>query len=560
LEAKDGVIFERAVSKNRVTYAQLTKGKRIQRRLKKRPVLKAASEFTIMGKSFPRRDALEKVTGKAEYAGDIRIPDMLYAKILRPPARGAKLKSVDTSVVRKMEGVQIVQDGDLIAVLHKYPDEAERALTKVKAHFDVPEPKTDDKKIFEHLLNLAPKERVVSQGGALKAGAMFATDVFEETYFNGYVAHAPMETHTAVARIEGNKATVWAATQVPFLLRGEIAQVLGFPPQNVRIITPFVGGAFGGKVANKQAVEAVRLAKLTGKSVQVAWSRAEEFFYDTFRPAAIVTIRSGINGSGRIVLWDYHVYFAGEGGSQQFYTVPHHRTVLSGDWEQPTPGVHPFDVGPWRAPASNTNTFARESHIDIMASKAGKDPLEFRLNNLNDKKLQRVLETAAEKFGWTPSKTPSKRGFGVACGIHMGTYVVTVAEVEVDKKTGSVQVKRVVCAQDMGCVINPEGAKTQMEGCVTMGLGYALSEEIHFKGGEIFDINFDTYEIPRFSWLPKIETVLIDAGGSPPQAGGEPPIICMGAVIANAIYDATGARLFHLPMTPERIKEAIKHS
>jgi isoquinoline 1-oxidoreductase len=329
LEAKDGVIFERAVSKNRVTYAQLTKGKRIQRRLKKRPVLKAASEFTIMGKSFPRRDALEKVTGKAEYAGDIRIPDMLYAKILRPPARGAKLKSVDTSVVRKMEGVQIVQDGDLIAVLHKYPDEAERALTKVKAHFDVPEPKTDDKKIFEHLLNLAPKERVVSQGGALKAGAMFATDVFEETYFNGYVAHAPMETHTAVARIEGNKATVWAATQVPFLLRGEIAQVLGFPPQNVRIITPFVGGAFGGKVANKQAVEAVRLAKLTGKSVQVAWSRAEEFFYDTFRPAAIVTIRSGINGSGRIVLWDYHVYFAGQGGSQQFYTVPHHRHTLT---------------------------------------------------------------------------------------------------------------------------------------------------------------------------------------------------------------------------------------
>jgi CO/xanthine dehydrogenase Mo-binding subunit len=142
-------------------------------------------------------------------------------------------------------------------------------------------------------------------------------------------------------------------------------------------------------------------------------------------------------------------------------------------------------------------------------------------------------------------------------GIDAGTYVAHMAEVEVDKKKGAVQVKRIVCAQDMGLVINPEGAKMQIEGCITMGLGYALTEEIHFKGGEIFDLNFDTYEIPRFSWLPKIETVLIDAKDSPPQGGGEPAIICMGAVVANAIYDAIGARLFQLPMTPERIRAAL---
>jgi nicotinate dehydrogenase subunit B len=193
----------------------------------------------------------------------------------------------------------------------------------------------------------------------------------------------------------------------------------------------------------------------------------------------------------------------------------------------------------------------------MMASRAGIDPLQFRMNHLRDGKMRRVLQAAADKFGWKPLKIPSGQGLGVACGIRSGAYVATMAEVEVDKNTGAVVVKRVVCAQDMGLSINPEGAKLQMEGCVTMGLGYALTEEIRFKGGEIFDLNFDTYYIPRFSWLPRIETVLVRAEDSPPQGGGEPPIICMGAVIANAIYDAMGVRLFQLPMTPKRIKEAL---
>jgi len=221
------------------------------------------------------------------------------------------------------------------------------------------------------------------------------------------------------------------------------------------------------------------------------------------------------------------------------------------------PDPHPFGTGAWRAPANNTNTFARESQIDIMASKAGLDPVQFRLKNLRDERMIRVLKAAAEKFGWTTLKLPSGRGFGVACGIDSGTYVATIAEVEVDKKRGHVQVKRVVCAQDMGIVINPEGARIQIEGCITMGLGYALSEEVHFKGGRILDVNFDTYELPRFSWVPRIETVLVKAEDISPQGGGEPAIICMGGVIANAIYDAIGVRLFQLPMTFEGIKEAI---
>ena len=169
----------------------------------------------------------------------------------------------------------------------------------------------------------------------------------------------------------------------------------------------------------------------------------------------------------------------------------------------------------------------------------------------------RVLKAAAERFGWTPAKAPSKRGYGVACGIDAGTYVAAIAEVAVDAKKGAVRVKRVVCAQDMGLVVNPEGAQIQMEGCITMGLGYALTEEVHFKGGQVLDTNFDTYELPRFSWVPKIETVLVESSEAP-QGGGEPAIILMGAVIANALHDATGARLFQLPMPPERVKAAIQ--
>ena len=191
-------------------------------------------------------------------------------------------------------------------------------------------------------------------------------------------------------------------------------------------------------------------------------------------------------------------------------------------------GVHPFATGPWRAPGNNTNTFARESQIDIMAAKAGIDPLEFRLNNLSDEKMLPVLKAAADKFGWKPAKSPTGRGFGIACGIDAGTYVAAIAEVEVNKKSGEVKVKRVVCVQDMGLAINPEGAKIQMEGSITMGLGYSLKEDIHFKGGEIFDRNFDTYDIPRFSWLPKIETGIIDKKNADPQGGGEPAIVIMG--------------------------------
>ena len=306
-----------------------------------------------------------------------------------------------------------------------------------------------------------------------------------------------------------------------------------------------MGGGFGGKSGGGlQAIEAAKLAKLTGKPVQVCWSRAEEFFLDTFRPAAVVRIRSGIDGAGRICLWDYQVYAAGSRSAEQFYDVPNNLIRTYGRWGSDTPKMHLFATGPWRAPGANINVFARESQIDTMAAKARVDPLEFRLNNTSDKRMRRVLEAAAGRFGWKKAVAPSGRGVGVACGIDAGTYVALMAEVKVDAATGSVKVERIVCAQDMGVVINPDGARMQMEGCVMMGLGYTLSEEVRFNGGRILTRNFDTYELPRFSGMPEIETVLVKNDELTPQGGGEPAIVPVGAVVANAIFDATGARLF----------------
>jgi CO/xanthine dehydrogenase Mo-binding subunit len=180
------------------------------------------------------------------------------------------------------------------------------------------------------------------------------------------------------------------------------------------------------------------------------------------------------------------------------------------------------------------------------------------MHNLADDRMKRVLAAAADQFGNSFSKAPSGKGYGLACTDYLGTYLAIMAEVEVNRNSGKVKVKRVVCAQDTGEVINPEGVRMQIEGCITMGLGYCFTEEIRFSQGRILDENFDTYEIPRISWTPEIETVLVDNPEMPPQGCGEPAITAMGAVIANAVFDAIGKRLYTLPMTSDRIKNALR--
>ncbi len=560
LVVTDGVVSSTTDSTKKISYAELTKGRKIARRLDRKAVLESVENFSIVGRPVLRSDAIAKVTGVAEFAGDIRREGMLYARLLRPPVHGAALGGVDASGIDTVDGATMVVDGDIVTVLHTTPDGAERALAKVEATWESPHLDLDEDSIFEHLLRVAPPGEIVERSGDLDVGMSISAAEARHTYLDGYVAHATMETHTALAEFADGSCTIWASTQTPFRLQTEAAEALGIAEDKVRVVPPFVGGGFGGKSANQQAIEAARLAKRTGRPVQVAWTRAEEFFFDTFRPAAVVKIDAGVGENGRITYWNYTTYFAGSRGADQFYDIPHHRTAAAPAGWRGEPGTHPFATGAWRAPGNNTNTFARESHIDALAALARIDPVGFRLENLRDPKMKRVLTTVATAFGWKEAATPSGHGQGIALGIDAGTYVGLGAEVEVDRATGKVTVKRLVCAQDMGLAINPEGATIQMEGCLTMGLGYALAEEVRFDGGDVLDTNFDTYEIPRFSWLPEIQTVIIDAKNDPPQGGGEPAIVVVGAAIANAIYDAVGVRFYRMPMTAERVRVALERA
>ena len=559
LDVVNGVVSAKSDRSKKISYGQLTAGKRLERKIDGAAALERVGDFTIIGISAPRRDAPAKVAGKAKYAGDIIRPGALHARILRAPAHGATLDTVDTSEAEKQPGVRVVRVGAMVAVLHAHRDEADKALKLVKATWNPSLNMLDNDNIFEHLEKNWPAAQPTQVKGDVLVGAQSATEVISTKYLKGYVAHSPMETHSAVTEIAPDgKVTVWAGTQTPFPLQTQVARALNVPSASVRVITPFVGGGFGGKSMSTQAVESALLAKAAGVPVRVVWSREEEFFFDGFDPATIVNIRSGLTAGKKIAFWDYEVVAAGLRGAQQFYDVAHQRVLGRGSWGTGSGTLHPFNVGPWRAPGANANTFARESHIDQLAAKAAMDPVQFRLDNMESTpRMQRVLRAAAEKFGYVPASTHSGRGFGVACGIDAGAYCAGIAEIKVDKATGDVKVVRVVVAQDMGIVVNPVGAMQQLEGCVTQGLGYVFSEEIRFKNGEVLDKNFTSYTLPRFSWVPKIEGVLLEATDRPPQGGGEPAIVLMGAMIGNGIYDLTGSRMTQLPFTKVRVKAAL---
>ena len=542
----------------RIGFAELSKDMQTAHFADGNAPLRSPASFTVIGRSAQRLDAAEKVTGHAKYAADIRLEGMLYARVLHPPMHGAILTSCDASAAGQIPGVTVIQRDDLIAVLHAQPDAAAEALAQVHANWRLPDATLTPDSIFDHIAAHAGAEEQLAAKGDVAAPV---AKTFETTFHKGYVAHAPMEPHAALADVRHDGATIWTSTQTPFPTRDLVAKTLGMDSKTVRVITPYVGGGFGGKSSGGQTIEAARLSQICGKPVQVERTRAEEFFFDTFDPASVVRIGSGLDAQGLISRWDYTVFAAGERGAVTFYDIPNQRIRSAGGTSYGNApsivGLHPFGVGAWRAPGANMNVFATESQIDIMAAAAGVDPLAFRLKHIQEPRMRRVLQAAAKAFGWAPATGPSGRGFGIACSSDAGSVVATMAEVKVDRASGRVEVVRIVCAQDMGIVVNPEGAKMQIEGGLTMGLGYALTEELRFHGGEILDQNFDTYRLPHFIGVPVIEVVLMENNDLAPQGCGEPAITTTGAVIANAVFDATGARMLRLPMTASRVAAAL---
>jgi nicotinate dehydrogenase subunit B len=547
LTANDGKIA-RKDSKETIPYGKLTKGQKLTKAVAENPPITPPDEWKVAGKSALKADGRALVTGQHKYASDVNLPGMLHGKVLRPSAFGVSLVSVDTKEAEAIKDVVVVRDGNFIGVVAPTELEATRALKAIKAEWKTTD-QVSARELFAHFKKTArggEGGRGASKAGSMEEGLAAADAKLKQTYTIAYIAHAPLEPRAAVAQWEGEKLTVWTGTQRPFGVRGDLASALRISDQNVRVIVPDTGSGYGGKHRVETATEAARLAKAANKPVKVVWTREEEFTWAYFRPAGVIEISSGARKDGALTAFEFHNYNSGGAGIRPLYDVPNQLV----EFHQ---CASPLQQGSYRALASTANHFARETHIDELAHELRIDPLEFRLKNLKDARLRAVLEAAAKAFGWG-KKPDTNRGFGIAVGSEKGGYISTCAEVSVDKDTGRVRVVRALSAFECGAVINPEHLKSQVEGCMVMGIGGALTEAIEFENGKILNPKFSKYRVPRFSDSPEIEVVLLDRKDLPSAGAGEAPIVCIAPAIGNAIFNAVGVRLRALPLAPNGVK------
>ena len=546
----DGKVSHRKTDQS-LDFGQLTKGQKLMKTIGEDVLTTPAERWQIAGRSVPKVDAREMVTGRHHYSSDIQRDGMLHGKVLRPSAFSSSLISLDIRKAKTMKGVTIVREDDFIGLVAPNEHLADRAVEAIEAQWSHPSQPSHEE-LFDYLKQ-HPVEtrgwggRSNHRQGTVEEGLKAADIMLEGSYTVAYIAHAPLEPRAAVAEWEAGKLTVWTGTQRPFGVRGQLAEAFGISEERVRVIMPDTGSGYGGKHTGEAAVEAARLAKAVGKPVKLVWTREEEFTWAYFRPAGLIEIQSSVKADGRLTTWEYHNYNSGGSAIRTPYQVPHQKVQFH-------PADSPLRQGSYRALASTANVFARETHMDELANALKMDPLEFRLKNLKDARLKAVLEAAAERFGWEKRKSESNRGIGIAGGVEKGGYMATCAEVQVDPKSSEVKITRVVAAFECGAIINPDGLMNQIEGSIIMGMGGALSEAIEFENGVIKNPRFSDYRVPRFSHIPPIETVLLNRRDLPSAGGGEAPIVAIAPSIGNAIFDATGVRHRSLPMRPNEGK------
>ena len=544
LTAADGKVTDPATGRA-LRYAELARGKTLAQNLPTEDPVTPPNEWTIAGKAVPKKDARSFVTGEHQYTPDLRRPGMLYGKVLRPPSFGATLTSYDAKATQAMSGVVIVHGGDFVGAAASNEREASKALDAIRTEWKEVS-QISNRGLFSYLKqNAKPNgdDRSRRIKGSVESGLASATHRLGATYTVAFIAHAPLEPRAAVAEWSDGKLTVWTGSQRPFAVRDELADVFHVPASNVRVIVPDTGSAYGGKHTGDAALEAARLARAAGRPVQVVWTREEEFTWAYFRPAGVMEIKSGIDANGMLTAWEFHNYNSGMSAIETPYVVPNQHIEFHST-------QCPLRSGSYRGLAATANFFARESHMDELASAAQLDPLEFRLKNLSDARLRAVIEVAAKSFGWPHKKTQEGQGFGIAGGFEKGGYVATCAEVMVDRSSGAVRVVRITTAFECGAIVNPDGLRNQVIGANIQGLGGALFEAIEFENGRITNPRFSRYRVPRFRDVPDVEAVLLDRKDLPSSGAGETPIMGVAPAIGNAIFDAAGIRLRGLPLVP----------
>ena len=555
LVAEEGRITDTR-SQQAVSYADLTKGQQLVKVIGEDPPMILPKDWSIAGEPVEKIDGRAFVTSKHKYTSDLTRPGMRFGKVLRPTGFHATLASFDSSDAEKVPGIQVVRDGDFAGVVAPDEQTAARAVEALRAQWNSPS-QPSETELFEYLRkNASSKSREADNRhgvGSPDQGFAHADKTLTQTYTVAYIAHVPLEPRAALAEWSNGKLTVWTGTQRPFAVREELAQNFHIPKEQVHVIVPGTGSAYGGKHTGDAALEAARLAKAAGKPVKVVWTREEEFTWAYFRPAGVIDVKSGARADGGIVAWEFDNYNSGPAAMDTPYNIANWRAEFH-------PVDSPLRQGSYRGLAATANHFARETHMDELAHLVGMDALEFRLKNLTNPRLRAVFEAAARRFGWRSGGRSKTRGLGIAGGIEKGGHVATCAEVEIDPGSGAVKIRRVVEAFECGAIVNPGGLQNQIEGSIVQAIGGALFEAIHFDQGRILNPHLAQYRVPRFSDLPKIEVEMLDRKDLPAAGAGETPIVGLAPAVGNAIFNATGIRLRSLPLVPEGLPQPQKAS
>ena len=615
LAAADGAIYLVADRSKRVSYGDLVAGRTFNVPMDASAKRKTPPEWNVLGTPVPRIDMPAMATGQFEFVQNVRVPSMVHGAVVRPPAVGATLGALDESSVRATPGfIKVVVRKNFVGVVCEKPWQAVQAARALKATW-TPGPTLPAQPAFHDYLRKQPsRDAFLVNSGDVDQTLGRAASVLKATYLHPYQMHGSMGTSCAVADVQGDKATIWSPTQSAYPTRSGVAQVLGIPVDNVRIVYTRGAGCYGINGADTVSYDAALLSQAAGRPVRVQLSRGDEMAWENYGFAYVIDQRVGVDDGGSILAWDYEAWFPSRGGRPGYDTPGNVVTgMLVGLAPQPfSPraagppagefrngsnaapsyvagrvgrraggaGVvaservlthtvqSPFFTGPLRSPSRLQNTFAHESFLDEVAAHVKADPVAYRLRHLRDERLKAVVSAAAKAAGWEarPSPKPNRprtgvaSGRGIACVAYEGDngYVAMVADVEVNLASGAVAAKRFFVAQDCGPISNPDGMRNQIEGGALQGLSRALGEEVTWDDHQVTSIDWRTYHSLTLGFeVPTIASVLINRSEGEAMGAGETAITVVAAAVGNAIFDATGVRIREVPFTPARVKAAL---
>jgi nicotinate dehydrogenase subunit B len=594
LTVDDGTI--RGPADRRVSYWELASEAILARDVRSHVSVKANSAFRVVGKSVPRIEIPAKVTGGEAFIQDMRLPGMLFGRVVRPPSYGAQLTALDDRAARQMPGVvKVVRDGRFLGVVARREEQAiaARAALQRAAAWTTPAELPDEARIAEHLRAATDAAvTTVSSRSPLPAAPPAVKNV-SATYSKPYVAHASIGPSCALAMMRDGVLTVWSHTQGPYPLRSALATATRLPPEKVRVIHAQGAGCYGHNGADDAALDAALLSSaVDGAPVKVQWMRDDEFAWEPFGSAMSMSVQAGLAADGSIVDWQYDLWAntsnmrpgmpgrvnllaawhvaqpfkpspPGElplpaGGSDR-NAVPYYDIAGQQITEHFLPTM-PLRVSSLRSLGAFGNVFATESFMDELAQIAGVDAVDYRLRHLNDDRAKAVIRAAAERANWRTGKTgDGSRGRGIAFVRYETTkaYVALVADILVDRAAGDIRVERVTAAVDVGLIITPDGLSNQIEGSIIQGISWTLKESVRFDRQRITSRDWETYPILTFPEVPELDIVLLDHPELPPFGAGEAALPPVPAAIANAFYNATGKRLRDLPFDRDRVHAAL---